>query len=170
MSRDMETQLVKYLTDAHSMEIQSIKVLEKGIEIAGELDIAQLCRVHLSDSQEHKRYVEERLDALGEKPSKVEDIVGAALAKGLGLLAQGMPDTPAKLLAVAYAFEHFEIASYRMLRTIAERANDQETIAMVDRILPVEMQAADLIAEQFDLGVERSLEAVGVIEDKGPHA
>ncbi|MCA1689928.1 MAG: hypothetical protein LC720_05680, partial [Actinobacteria bacterium] len=61
-------------------------------------------------------------------------------------------------------------ASYTMLRDVAERAGDEETIAMCDRILPVEMQAAALIAENLPLAVERSLEAVGVIEDTGPHA
>lgn len=170
MGRDIEEQLVKYLTDAHAMEMQSMAVLEKGIEIAGELTLAQLFRGHLNDSRDHERYVKQRLEDLGESPSTLKNLGAQAAAKGLGLLAQGMPDTPAKLMALAFAFEHFEIASYTLLRKVAERAGDDATISMCDRILPVEQQAAGLIEQNFDLAVERSLEAVGVIEQTGPHA
>lgn len=170
MSRDIEKQLVKYLNDAHAMEMQSMEVLEKGIEIAGDVQLAQLMRGHLNDSRDHERYVKQRLEAMGKSPSTAKNVVAQVAAKGLGLLAQGMPDTPAKLLAVAYAFENFEIASYTILRDVAERAEDEETISMCDRIIPVEQQAADLIRENIPLAVERSLEAVGVKEDSGPHA
>ncbi len=170
MSRDIEQQLVKYLTDAHAMEMQSMAVLEKGIEIAGDLDLAQLMRGHLNDTRDHERYVKQRLEALGESPSTLKNLGAQAAAKGLGLLAQGMPDTPAKLVAVAFAFEQFEIASYTLLRKVAERAEDEATISMCDRILAVEQQAAELIEQNFDLALERSLEAVGVKEQTGPHA
>lgn len=170
MSREIEEQLVKYLTDAHAMEMQSMAVLEKGIEIAGDLTLAQLFRGHLNDSRDHERYVKQRLEDLDETPSKLKNVGGQVAAKGLGLLAQGMPDTPAKLVAVAFAFEQFEIASYTLLRKVAERAGDETTISMCDRILPVEQQAAQLIEQNFDLALERSLEAVGVKEQTGPHA
>jgi ferritin-like metal-binding protein YciE len=170
LSRDIDKQLVKYLEDAHAMEMQSIAVLEKGIEIAGDLTLAQLFRGHLNDSREHERYVKQRLEDLDESPSKLKNLGAQAAAKGLGLLAQGMPDTPAKLMAVAFAFEQFEIASYTLLHKVAERAEDEATISMCDRILPVEQQAAQLIEENFDLALERSLEDVGVTADTGPHA
>jgi ferritin-like metal-binding protein YciE len=137
VKRQIEEQIVKYLTDAHAMEMQSIAVLEKGIEIAGDLTLAQLFHGHLNDSREHERYVKQRLEDLDQSPSKLKNLGGQAAAKGLGLLARSMPDTPAKLMAVAFAFEQFEIASYTLLRKVAERADDDATIAMCDRILPV---------------------------------
>jgi ferritin-like metal-binding protein YciE len=48
------------------------------------------------------------------------------------------------------------------IRQVAERAGDQETISMCDRIIPVEQQAAELIAKNFGTAVEASLEKVGV--------
>jgi ferritin-like metal-binding protein YciE len=162
VARDIDKQLLKYLRDAHAMEEQSIKTLEKAEKIAGELDLAQLFHGHLNDSREHERYVKQRLEALGKSPSTLKDVAQKGAAMALGALAQAMPDTPAKLMAVAFAFESFEIASYTMLRQVAERAGDQETISMCDRILPVEQQAAELIAQNFDKAVEASLEKVGV--------
>lgn len=170
MANDINEQLVKYLTDAHAMEMQSIAVLQKGVDIAGDETLVQLCHGHLNDSRAHARYIEQRLEDLGESPSKLKDAGGRLAAKGLGLLAQGMPDTPGKLMAVAFAFEHFEIASYQLLRGVAERAQDQETLAMCDRILPVERQAAELIEQNLDRALERSLEAVGAAAPSGGHA
>jgi ferritin-like metal-binding protein YciE len=176
MSGDIEQQLIKYLNDAHAMEMQSMEMLEKAIEIAGDLQLAQLYRGHLNDTRDHERYVKQRLEAMGERPSTLKNVAGKASAMGLGMLAQAMPDTPAKLAGLAFAYENFEVASYEMLRKVAEIAGDQETISMCDHILPSEKQAAVVIEENLGLAVQRSLEeTVGIAgpgagEDPGPHA
>lgn len=179
MSRDIEKQLVKYLNDAHAMEMQSMTMLEKAIEIAGDLQLAQLYRGHLNDTRDHERFVKQRLEAMGESPSTAKNLAAKVGATGLGMFAQAMPDTPAKLAAVAFAYENFEVASYKLLRGVAEHAGDEETISLCDHVLPVEEQAAALIAENLDLALQRSLEeVVGVpgpgqdqkIQDPGPHA
>ena len=78
---------------------------------------------------------------------------------GLGLGAQAAPDTPGRLAAVAYGFEHLEIASYEQLKRVAERAGDDATVRVAERILDDERLAAEKIANAWDLTVERSLEA-----------
>jgi ferritin-like metal-binding protein YciE len=176
LSTDIEKQLIKYLNDAHAMEMQSMEMLEKAIDIAGDLQLAQLYRGHLNDTREHERYVKQRLEAMGESPSTPKNLAGKAGAMALGMLAQAMPDTPAKLAGLAFAYENFEAASYAMLRKVAEIAGDQETISMCDRLIPVEKQAAALIEQNLDLAVQRSLEETvgisgpGAGEDPGPHA
>jgi ferritin-like metal-binding protein YciE len=176
MSSEVQQQLVSYLNDAHAMEMQSIEVLEKAVEIAGDIQLAQLYRGHLNDTRDHERYVKQRLEDLGESPSTLKNLAGKAGAMGLGLLAQAMPDTPAKLAGVAFAYENFEVAAYEMLRKVAEIAEDQDTVSMCDRILPSEKQAAAVIEENLDLAVQRSLEETagipgpGAGEDSGAHA
>ena len=59
-----------------------------------------------------------------------------------GTVAKAAPDTTGKLAIQAYAFEHLEIASYRMLRVVAERAGDQETARVAEQILAQEQEAA----------------------------
>ncbi len=150
MSRDIDKQLVKYLNDAHAMEMQSIELLEKGIELAGDTTLAQLFRGHLNDSRDHERYVKQRLEALDESPSTMKNIGAQAAAKGLGLLAQAMPDTPAKLMAVAFAFEHFEIASYKSLIVMAEAAGEPEIARTCQQILRQEEAMASWIGEHLE--------------------
>jgi Domain of unknown function (DUF892) len=69
---------------------------------------------------------------------------------------------------VAFAFENLEVATYRVLRGLAKRAGDSETLAIADRILEQEEAAAELIAGTFDrvlevtLGEETSAEVPSV--------
>jgi ferritin-like metal-binding protein YciE len=67
------------------------------------------------------------------------------------------PDTPAKLAGFAYAFEHLEVAAYELLRRVADRAGDAETVAEADRILAEERRAAERIAGTWDAAMEASL-------------
>jgi ferritin-like metal-binding protein YciE len=71
------------------------------------------------------------------------------------------PDTPGKLLAFAYAFEHLEIGGYEHLRRVAERAGDTETVALAERILAEERSAAQRFAANWDRAAEASLAALG---------
>jgi ferritin-like metal-binding protein YciE len=77
---------------------------------------------------------------------------------GAGVVAQR--NTPAKLVAVAYGYENFEIASYELLRKVAEKAGDTETIEAVDRILVNERQAVEKLGASYDL----ALQAAGVVD------
>jgi ferritin-like metal-binding protein YciE len=72
------------------------------------------------------------------------------------------PDTPAKLAAFSYAFEHLEIAGYELLSRVAERAEDRETVQMAERILVEERAAADKVHDFFEHALESSLHEQGV--------
>jgi ferritin-like metal-binding protein YciE len=156
---DLRKQVAKYLADAHALETQAISLLEGGKKIVGDDELARLMDEHLAETKEHERLVTERLEALGESPSRIKD---AALGMG-GLNWGGFfaahPDTPGKLAAFAYAFEHLEIAGYELLKRVAQRAGDQETVAMAERILRDERGAAEKIAADFDHAAEAALAA-----------
>src|SRR5436305_8760417 len=112
MSENIEQQLIKQLTDAHAMEKQAIQLLDKGASIIGDEEIGRILRAHRLQTQEHERYVAERLQAYGQSPSKLKDVAAQAGALGIGLAAKGLPDTPLRLMTLAFAFENFEIARY----------------------------------------------------------
>jgi ferritin-like metal-binding protein YciE len=154
---DMNEELVKYLQDAHGMEQQSLQTLEAAVKIAGDPQLEALYRGHVKETREHLRLIEERLEAHEGSRSLRRDLAGRLTAVGLGAGVVASPDTPAKLVAVAYGFEHFEIASYELLRRVAQRAGDEDTVKTVDTILVNERQAAEKLAASYDLALERSL-------------
>ena len=117
---------------------------------------------HLLETKEQLGFVSQRLDAHGANSSTTLDIASKVGATGVGLTVHAAPDTPGKLAAFAFAFEHLEIASYEMLKRVAERAGDQDTMQIADRIMGEERSAANKIAASFDLIVEGSLDERGV--------
>lgn len=159
---DLTDQVTTYLADAHALESQAIALLTHGKEIVGDDALAALMDEHLAETREHERLVTDRLEALGSSPSRIKD---AALALGglnWGGFFQAHPDTPGKLVAFAYAFEHLEIAGYELLRRVAQRAGDLETVALCERILADERGAAEKLAGSWDRAVDAALSAEGV--------
>src|SRR4051794_38331805 len=99
-TRPIDEQLIKYLTDAHSIEEQALAQMRAAPDMAGDPQLADAFRAHLTETERHERLVRERLDAHGASPSKLKDAVMAVGGQGLVLFAQnpagttGQPDPP----------------------------------------------------------------------------
>jgi ferritin-like metal-binding protein YciE len=159
---DMREQLRKYLADAHAIEAQALQLLEKGQDLAGDRELARIYAVHLDETRDHQALVRARLEELGGSPTPLKDAGMRVGALNWGAFFAAQPDTPGKLAAFAFAFEHLEIAGYEELKRLAQRAGDQPTVVVVDRILAQERAAATKIAAQWDRAVDASLREVGV--------
>jgi ferritin-like metal-binding protein YciE len=157
----LEEQLRKYLADAHAIEGQAIGLLERAGAIGGDSTLTQLYEEHLAETREHSELIEERLHALGGDPSSIKDAALRLGALNWSLFFRAHPDTPGKLAAFAYAFEHLEIGAYEQLKRVAERAGDQPTAQMAEKILVQERAAAEQLAGAFDRAAAASLESVG---------
>ena len=158
---DLTEQLTKYLADAHAIEAQAEQLLQRAPKIIGAGELEPVYTEHLEETREHKRLVEERLDALGGKPSRLKDAGLSLGALNWAGFFQGHPDTAGKLTAFAYAFEHLEIGAYEHLKRVARRAGDQPTVAMAERILGEERSAAQKLAGSFDAATDASLRQQG---------
>jgi ferritin-like metal-binding protein YciE len=159
---DLQDQLNKYLADAHAIEAQAIQLLQKGPEIAGAGSLASAYEQHLAETEEHQQLIAARLDARGSSPSKLKDAALRLGALNWGMFFAAQPDTPAKLAAFAYAFEHLEIAAYELLARVAVRAGDADTQATAERILGEERSAAEKLHSLFDDALDATLQEQGV--------
>lgn len=159
---DIDTQLNKYLADAHAIEAQAIQLLEKGQTIAGDPELANLFEEHLGETREHQRLVEQQLTAREGRTNSLKDAALSLGALNWGGFFAAQPDTPGKLCAFAFAFEHLEIGGYEQLKRVAERAADGHTIQMAESILAQERAAAGKLERALNGAVEASLQAQGV--------
>ncbi len=153
----LEEQVIKYLTDAHSIEQQALVQMERAPDIAGDPAIAQQFAQHLVETQRHEELIRERLEAHGAKPSALKDLAGKATGIGFALFAKFQPDTPGKLVAHAYSYEHMELAAYDLLARVAELAGDRETQRVAEEIREQERAMAERLAGDYDRAVEASL-------------
>jgi ferritin-like metal-binding protein YciE len=152
-----EEQLIKYLTDAHSIERQALAQMRKAPELAGDPAIASDFSLHLIETEEHARLVRERLEALGASPAALKDLAGTVTGKGFALFAQVQPDTPGKLVAHAYSYEHMELAAYDLLARVADRAGDGDTAQVARQIREQERAMAERLEGCFDRAEEASV-------------
>jgi ferritin-like metal-binding protein YciE len=159
--RTIDEQLDKYLADAHSIEEQALIQMRLAPRLAGTPALANAFRTHLGETERHELLVRERMEARGASPSRFKDLVMKAGGAGFALFAKSQPDTPGKLAAHAYSYEHLELASYELLLRTAERAGDQLTVDVARTIRDEERAMAQRLADGFDVAVAASLDAVG---------
>lgn len=157
---ELRDHVEKHLAEVHAIESQSIALLDKGTEICREPALARCFASHLGETRAQHALVERRLETLGGSASTLQD---AALALGglnWGNFFRAQSDTPAKLVAFAYAVEHLEIAAYELLLRTARRIVDTETEDLCRRILEEERAMAERLAGSIDLAVRSTVGAV----------
>ena len=137
---DLNDQVAKYVADAHAIEEQAIQLLERASK-RDDGSLAAAYRTHLEETRGQATALETRLDAIGRDPSTIKDTLMRVGAMNWAAFFEAHPDTPGKLAAFAYAFEWLEIGGYEQLKRVAQRAGDQETERLAERILLEERNA-----------------------------
>jgi ferritin-like metal-binding protein YciE len=158
-SNDPQTQLVKYLTDVHSIEEQAAVQMRRAPDLV-EGAFAESFRRHLGETESQEQRVRRRLEAHDASPSKLKDVAGQAGGFGMVLFARSQPDTPGKLAMHAFSYEHMEVAAYELLAIAAREAGDEETAAMAETIADEEREMAGRLAAAWDEAVEQALREV----------
>jgi ferritin-like metal-binding protein YciE len=156
---DPQTQLVKYLTDVHSIEEQAAVQMRRAPDLV-EGSFAEAFRKHLGETESQEQRVRARLEAHEASPSKLKDVAGQAGGFGMVLFARSQPDTPGKLAMHAFSYEHMEVAAYELLGIAAREAGDEATAALAAAIADEEREMAGRIAEHWDDAVEQALARV----------
>ena len=154
---DLGEQLDRYLADAHAIEQQAIQLLEGGPKLVDDEGLSRVFAAHLEQTRGHERLLSERLEARGASPSKLKDVALRAGGLNIAGFFGGQPDTTAKLAGFAFAFEHLEIAAYELLKRVAARAGDGETVAVAEQILAEERAAAKDVAATWDRTMRREM-------------
>jgi ferritin-like metal-binding protein YciE len=154
---NLDEQLTKYLTDAHSIEQQARAQMRLAPRFAGDRELAAVFSDHLAETEDHERLVAERLRARDARPSKVKDAAGAVTGLGFAAFAAAQPDTPGKLVVHAFSYEHMEEATYDLLAQVADRAGDSATLEIARRIGDQERSMGDRLAGCFDRAAQAAL-------------
>ena len=160
---DLRHRLAAYLADAHAIEEQAAGLLERGQDSVGESELGRLFASHLAETRRHGETLERCMEGVGSEPSLLKDALMRLGALNWNTFFRAHPDTPGKLAAFAYAFEHLEIGGHEQLKRVAVRAGEQTTAEAVGGILDEERAAAEKLWDALPWAAEASLEAVGAI-------
>lgn len=140
---ELDAQLNRLLTEAHANEREGLHLLETTLKVVSNPALKDFFSAHLRESEEHEAMVRERLEARRLGPAKAGDATLRIVDLQVGAFFAAQPDTEARIVAFALAFEQLEIASYEMLARAAKRAGDAKVLGGAERILAEERAAAD---------------------------
>jgi ferritin-like metal-binding protein YciE len=156
-SSDLGRHLDHYLKDAYAIEAQALQLLDQAPALAREEGLRTVFAEHLEQTRAQQDSVRERLEARGGRRSRFRSTLLRVGSLNLAGFFEAQPDTPARIAGFLFAFEHHEIASYEMLRRVAERAGQEETARVAERIAAKERQAAAAIRTRFGPAMDAAL-------------
>ncbi|MBV8989300.1 MAG: DUF892 family protein [Solirubrobacterales bacterium] len=160
-SRSIDKQVVKFLADVHSVELQALAQLQLAPRIAKGPELIRAFVEHRHQTRAHERLMREALENRGGTPSRLKDLAGRVGGVAMIVFARANPDTPGKLTAHAFSYENLESAAYGLLECAARRANDEQLIELARQIAEEERAMASRLASGFDVAVEASLQEKG---------
>ena len=160
---------VDELKDLYSAENQIIKALPKMIKSATSDELRSAFEEHLEQTKGQVQRLEEIFESLGVKPK------GKPCAGMKGLIAEGqevmeedateeMMD--AALIGAAQRVEHYEIAAYGTVRTLAEQLGDKEAAKLLQQTLDEEVEMDKQLTAVATSSVNQRAQQVGSSQEK----
>ena len=159
--------LLDWLRDAHAMEKQAAQMLstmESRIEHYP--DLRRRIAQHVKETEAQSARLETCIKDLGGTTSTIKDASGALMGLIHTLPAALAGDEVMKGTLAGYTFEHFEIASYRILIAAATTLGETEVAETCRKNLREEEEMAQWISQNIDQLTAHYLER----EDQGVKA
>ncbi len=138
------------LRNQHAVENQAIELLERQIgRLENYPEMVERMRQHVTESQEQARRIEELLGSLGTSHSSVKDTVMSFMGNMAALAHVPAGDEVVKNSFANFAFEHFEIAAYKSLLTLAEATGHSAATSALKQSLSEEQSMAQWIDDHL---------------------
>jgi ferritin-like metal-binding protein YciE len=138
------------LEDLYDAEQQILKALPKMIEGATSPELQKALQQHRAVTEKQATRLEQIFDAMGEERSrrKCKGMAGL-LAEGEDILKEDFePSTmDAAIIGAAQRVEHYEIAAYGTLRTLAEFLKNEQAASLLEQTLEEEKEADELLTQ-----------------------
>jgi ferritin-like metal-binding protein YciE len=134
------------LRNQHAVETQAVQLLSRQVErLENYPEMEARMRRHIDESKHQAERIEEILQAAGTSHSSIKD-AGMGLVGNMAALAHTVaPDEVLKNTFANFAFEHFEIASYKSLLALTESAGQGRAATALQQSLKEEEDMAAFI-------------------------
>jgi ferritin-like metal-binding protein YciE len=147
MSTDIQNIYVGSLRNTHAAEQQGLQQMERQLDgLERYPSYAALLQRHIPVTRAQLQRIEEALSEAGGGVSAVKEAVtGTAGTIGAAVHALAQDETLKNLYA-GYAYQFEQIAAYRSLAVIAQRAGYSQHVTWIEQSIREEEEAADTAA------------------------
>ena len=146
----LKTLYIDELKDLYSAENQLVKALPKMAKAASSAELREGFEKHLEQTKGHVQRLEKIFEALGENPRGKK-------CKGMeGLIEEGSEAMQedyegsvldAALIGAAQRVEHYEIAGYGTVRSMAETLAEDDHVSLLEETLQEEKETDEKLTE-----------------------
>ena len=138
------------LKNAHAVEHQALSIMTPQVSrIENYPEVADRLREHIEETNGQIARLDEILESLGESSSALKD-AALSMSGGMAAIAHSFAgDEILKNSFANFAFENFEIASYKSLIIMAEDGAFQTFLPLLEQTLTQEQQMARWIDERL---------------------
>ncbi len=146
------------IKDAHNAEKQIIKALPKMIKKTSSTELRQGFELHLEQTNEHAKKLEEISQICGFKPTrKVCPAMKGLIEEADEHLKEGKPGPvlDAVMIAAAQKVEHYEICGYGTAKAWAEQLGYTEVVPIIQSILDQEEATNHKLNQLAEGGINR---------------
>jgi len=141
MSGTTDTQelYLQGLRNAHALETQALEIMQRQVErLENYPELKAGLERHIKQTEEQQQRLDQILQAHGTSYSAVKETATGLMGNVTAMMHAATSDEILKNSFADYAFEHFEIAAYTSLITMAEAAGDQRHIPLLQQTLQEE--------------------------------
>jgi ferritin-like metal-binding protein YciE len=150
MSKERDT-LIAWLRDAQAMEGQAMSLLEHQLaRLASYPELSARLEEHLEGTRRQQRELEGCLEELGADTSLLKEGFAKFMGNVMSIGPAASSDEMVKNLLTSYAFESFEIASYKSLAAAAQRAGQARVRQVALSLLTEEQAMAAWLGERIE--------------------
>ncbi|MCO6418214.1 ferritin-like domain-containing protein [Siccirubricoccus sp. KC 17139] len=150
MASTIQEIYVTGLRNAHALEVQAIQLLQRQAErLENYPQMEARIREHIEESRNQSARLEDLLRAHGTSESTFKDMMTGLMGNVAAMAHAPMQDEVLKNTFANFAFEHYEIASYKALLQMAEAAGDAKAPAALRQSLDEEVRMAQWIEQNM---------------------
>lgn len=138
------------LRNAHALEKQALQLLQRQVErLENYPALTQRMQTHIQESEMQSNRLERILETHDTSESTFKDVVAGFMGNMAAMAHAPMQDEVLKNSFANFAFEHFEIASYRALIEMAQQAGDTAAVPLLQESLDEEMAMAEWLDQNL---------------------
>jgi len=150
MSEGLKELYVDELRDLYNAENQLVKALPKIAKAASSEKLRQGFEEHLEQTKGHVQRLEKIFQALGESPKgkKCKGMEGL-IEEGSEVMEENYEGSvlDAALIGAAQRVEHYEIAGYGTVRSMAETLGESNHVSLLEETLEEEKETDEKLSE-----------------------
>ncbi|MBE7210186.1 MAG: ferritin-like domain-containing protein [Gluconacetobacter diazotrophicus] len=162
MSTDIHDYYVTGLRNQHAVEKQAIETIERQLgRMEPFPELHARMSTELSRTQGQRDRLEQLLAKYDSKPSALKSAVTSAVGSVSGLVHVASEDEVVKNVLAAIGFKAYEIAAYKVLATLAEKAGAADDVSVLQQSAAEEQEMGDWLGEHLPTIVQQHVAKLG---------